>query len=82
MITEIGIVSGEILTALDEIDTPLDIQQLFLYVDAPQDVITMGIGWLIREGYVHLHFENGHYFIEKQKRRCDKSNLASNTFGV
>ena len=54
MITEIGIVSGEILNLLEDKRIPVGITEIQLYLDEPMDVIQMSIGWLIRENYVRV----------------------------
>lgn len=54
MITEIGIVSGEILNLLEEKKIPVSIDEIKSHLDEPMDVIYMSIGWLIREGYVRV----------------------------
>lgn len=53
MITQIGIVAGEIWHYLDEHDK-VRLSELFKNIDKPRDVILMSIGWLAREGHVIL----------------------------
>ena len=51
MITEIGIVAGEIWHYLDE-HGESTFSQLKDGVDRPQNTLLMSLGWLAREGYV------------------------------
>ena len=53
MITEIGIVAGEIWHYLDQYEeVPLSV--LIKGIDKPRDNILMSLGWLAREGHVLL----------------------------
>jgi hypothetical protein len=51
MITQIGFVSGEILTLLDQLEGAVNVENIKFYIDAPEEVILMSLGWLIRERY-------------------------------
>jgi len=51
MITEIGIVAGEIWHYLDQ-QGDITFSQLKNGVDRPKEVLLMSLGWLAREGYV------------------------------
>jgi hypothetical protein len=53
MITEIGISAGDIWHVLDK-KSPIDLKDLLKQIDAPRDLILMGLGWLAREGHVYL----------------------------
>lgn len=53
MITEIGISAGEIWQVLDK-KSPICLKDLLHEIDAPRDLILMGLGWLAREGHVNL----------------------------
>ncbi len=53
MITQIGIVAGEIWHYLDE-HGKVHLSELFKNIDKPRDIILMSIGWLAREGHVIL----------------------------
>ncbi len=53
MITQIGIVAGEIWHYLDE-HGKVYLSELFKNIDKPRDIILMSIGWLAREGHVIL----------------------------
>lgn len=63
MITEIGIISGEILDLLETKSVPLSIREIKFALDEPMDLINMSIGWLIREGYVNVSVKNGEGFL-------------------
>jgi hypothetical protein len=67
MMTNIGIVSGEILNLLDEKQTPVSITEIKCRVDEPVDVIHMSIGWLIRENYVRVIKGSETYLIVASK---------------
>lgn len=51
MITEIGIVAGEIWHFLDR-RKETTLSELFGGIDKPTEVILMSLGWLAREGHV------------------------------
>ena len=53
MITEIGITAGEIWQVLDQ-QPSTELKDLLKAIDAPRDLILMGLGWLAREGHVSL----------------------------
>jgi hypothetical protein len=63
MITEIGVVSGEILSYIEEEGRAVNLKTVLLHLDEPKDIILMSIGWLIREGFVHVEKLNGDYLI-------------------
>jgi len=54
MITQIGIISGEILNLIDKKKRPISFGEIRTNLDSQKDLTTMSIGWLIREKYVHL----------------------------
>lgn len=54
MITEIGIVAGEIWHYLDQHGSQTKFSQLKAGLDRPQNTLLMSLGWLAREGYVIL----------------------------
>ncbi|MCX5714046.1 MAG: winged helix-turn-helix domain-containing protein [Candidatus Omnitrophica bacterium] len=51
MITEIGIVAGEILHFLDQ-HGEVGLNELTRGIDKPRDNVLMSLGWLAREGHV------------------------------
>ena len=60
MITEIGIVAGDIWHYLDQHKTST-ISQLIKGIDKKRDVVLMSIGWLAREGHVIMEEEGSDY---------------------
>lgn len=57
MITEIGIVAGEIWHYLEKNDKRADLDSIIKSIEKPRDTILMSIGWLAREGHVVLSGE-------------------------
>lgn len=66
MITELGIVAGEIWHYLDEHGQSA-LSALISGLDKPRDTILMSLGWLAREGHVILDNEGNDYKIELRK---------------
>ena len=62
MITEIGIVAGDIWHYLDQHKTAT-IGQLIKGIDKKRDLVLMSIGWLAREGHVIMEEEGSDYKI-------------------
>ncbi len=62
MITEIGIVAGDIWHFLDE-HGEVTLSVLVKGIDKPRDNILMSLGWLAREGHVILQQIDGDYKI-------------------
>lgn len=62
MITEIGIVAGEIWRYLDE-HGESDFNTICSSIDKPRDTILMGLGWLSREGHVILTQQPNSYRV-------------------
>ena len=52
MITQLGIIAGEILNLFEDIHEPLTVKDLAFYLDQPEDMILLSLGSLIREGLV------------------------------
>jgi hypothetical protein len=66
MITEIGIVAGEIWHYLDSHgDTKLS--RMTRDIDRPRDLILMSLGWLAREGHVVLVSGDGDFDVTLRK---------------
>jgi hypothetical protein len=53
MITQIGIASGEILNLIDQKMRPVSFDEVGAHL-ADGELTSMSIGWLLKEGYVHL----------------------------
>jgi hypothetical protein len=67
MITEIGIVAGEIWHYLDQ-NGEVKFSQLKKGVERPQNTLLMSLGWLAREGYVILEELPNDYKIVLRKQ--------------
>jgi len=60
MITEIGIVAGDIWHFLDQ-HGEVTLSVLVRGIDKPRDNVLMSLGWLAREGHVIVqHIDNEH----------------------
>ena len=66
MITEIGIVAGDIWHFLDQKGDVL-LSDLVKGVDKPRDNILMSLGWLAREGHVILQQADNEYKVSLRK---------------
>jgi hypothetical protein len=66
MITEIGIVAGDIWHYLDQ-HGQVALSVLVKGIDKPRDNVLMSLGWLAREGHVILQQVNGDYSISLRK---------------
>ncbi len=62
MITEIGIVAGDIWHYLD-LQKTSTLSKLVAGIDKDRNVILMSLGWLAREGHVIMEQEGGDYKI-------------------
>ena len=67
MITEIGIAAGDIWHYLDQHGSS-KLDKLTKDIDKPRDLLLMSLGWLAREGHIHLgHPETGYLATLKEK---------------
>lgn len=66
MITELGIVAGDIWHFLDG-HGQSSLSDLVAGLDKPRDTILMSLGWLSREGHVKLDKVGEDYKIELRK---------------
>ena len=62
MITEIGIVAGDIWHYLDQ-HKSTTLSKLIQGIDKKQDVVMMSLGWLAREGHVIMEEDGKDYKI-------------------
>ena len=62
MITELGIVAGDIWHTLDQ-HGESTLSSLVEGLDKPRDMILMSLGWLAREGHVSLRAEGSDYRV-------------------
>ena len=67
MITNIGIVAGEIWHYLDE-NGSVPLSKIVTAIERPRDIILMSLGWLAREGHVVLDGEQD-YSISLRKKK-------------
>lgn len=67
MITQIGIVAGEIWHYLDKHKKSAALEEIFKGIDKKRDVVLMSIGWLAREGHVILEGEEPDYKVTLRK---------------
>ena len=66
MITEIGIVAGEIWHFLDQYGQ-VPLSELVRGIDKPRENVLMSLGWLAREGHVVLQKEGDDYRVALRK---------------
>jgi len=66
LITELGIVAGEIWHFLDEKGSS-SLSNLVAGLDKSRETILMSLGWLAREGHVKLDKEGEDYRIDLRK---------------
>lgn len=66
MITEIGIVAGEIWHFLDQ-HGEATLLSLARGIERPRDIVLMSIGWLAREGHVILQACGNDYKVSLRK---------------
>jgi hypothetical protein len=66
MITEIGIVAGEIWHYLDQ-HGQVSLFALVSGIDKPRDDVLMSLGWLAREGHVILQKSEDDYTVSLRK---------------
>jgi len=63
MVIRLGIIAGEILTMLEEIEGPVCVEEGESLMQYPNDIILMGLGWLVREGHIHVRQKDNKHFI-------------------
>jgi len=66
MITEIGIVAGDIWHYLDQ-HGEVSLSELVRGIDKPRDNVLMSLGWLAREGHVILQAIDSDYKVSLRK---------------
>jgi len=66
MITEIGIVAGDIWHYLDQ-HGEVNFSALVAGIDKPRDIVLMSLGWLAREGHVVVQQTEGNFIIALRK---------------
>lgn len=72
MITEIGIVAGDIWHFLEENDGSATLDELVQKTGVSRELIAMGLGWLAREGHITLGDEatefRAHLNVQKKAK--------------
>lgn len=63
MITQIGIVAGEVWHFLDRQGNTSTVPDVVKNIDKREDIVLMSIGWLAREGHVVLEGEGPDYKV-------------------
>lgn len=63
MVSEIGIVAGEILTYLEQAEGAVSLRELEDELDTSTELIHMSVGWLAREGYLNLVHEDHEFYV-------------------
>jgi hypothetical protein len=66
MITEIGIIAGDIWHYLDQYGEVM-LSNLVKGIDKPRDNVLMSLGWLAREGHVVLQQVYNDYTVSLRK---------------
>jgi hypothetical protein len=66
MITEIGIVAGDIWHYLDQ-HGEVELSVLIKGIDKSRDNVLMSLGWLAREGHVRLEQIGSQYKVSLRK---------------
>ncbi|OQX84669.1 MAG: hypothetical protein B6D55_08645 [Candidatus Omnitrophica bacterium 4484_70.2] len=74
MITEIGIVAGEIWQFLEKkervmLEELLMLEELFKKIDKSKELILMSLGWLAREGHVILERRKNTYDVRLRRKK-------------
>jgi len=67
MITNIGIVAGEIWSFLDK-HGQVDLEQLLAGIEKSRELTFMSLGWLSREGHVLVEKNGLNYNISLRKK--------------
>ncbi len=68
MITEIGIVAGEIWQFLEKKEKVM-LEELFKKIDKSKELVLMSLGWLAREGHVILEKKKDTYDVRLRKKK-------------
>ena len=66
MITEIGIVAGDIWHYLDQ-HGEAGLAELIRTINKPRDNVLMSLGWLAREGHVVVNHVGGDYRVNLRR---------------
>jgi len=69
MITQLGIVAGDIWNYLESNPDANDLEAILGNLDKPRDILLMSIGWLAREGHIVLEGEFPRYKVALRKKK-------------
>ena len=73
MITQIGIVAGEIWQLLDN-NAIMSLKEIVSNLERPEYLVLMSLGWLLREGHVLLEKEGDDFKVRlRQRKKADKA---------
>ncbi|MCF7908766.1 MAG: winged helix-turn-helix domain-containing protein [Candidatus Omnitrophica bacterium] len=73
MITEIGIIAGEIWHFLDK-HGMVSLHKLIVGIEKPKELVLMSLGWLAREGHVLVEFKDPDYVISlREENKSSKA---------
>lgn len=67
MITQIGLVAGDIWHYLEKHDD-VTLNELTRNINKPSSIILMGVGWLAREGHVIMKEKDGDYEVRLRNK--------------
>ena len=67
MITQIGIMAGEIWHYLEKNEKADTLENIVKSGDRPRDIVLMSVGWLAREGHILLEGEAPDYKVSLRK---------------
>jgi len=67
MITQIGIMAGEIWHYLEDNEKADTLENIVKRGDKPRDIVLMSVGWLAREGHIVLEGEAPDYKVSLRK---------------
>jgi hypothetical protein len=69
MITQIGIIAGEIWSYLESHDKVDQLDGVINGLSRERDLVLMSIGWLAREGHVVLEGEAPNYMVKLTNKK-------------
>jgi len=67
MITQIGIMAGEIWHYLEDNEKADTLENIVKSGDKPRDIVLMSVGWLAREGHIVLEGSAPDYRVSLRK---------------
>jgi hypothetical protein len=73
MITQIGIVAGEIWSFLEGNNKESKLENIISGIDRNREMVLMSIGWLAREGHVVLEGDEPDYMVRLTNEKGKKN---------